>query len=47
MSVERYDVAIVGGGAAGVNAMKAARDLAASVALIDRGPLGGTCINLG
>ena len=47
VSVERYAVVIVGGGAAGINALKAARDLAATVALIERGPLGGTCINRG
>jgi dihydrolipoamide dehydrogenase len=47
VSIERYAVVIVGGGAAGINALKAARDLAAPVALIERGPLGGTCINRG
>jgi pyruvate/2-oxoglutarate dehydrogenase complex dihydrolipoamide dehydrogenase (E3) component len=47
VSVERYAVVIVGGGAAGINALKAARDLGASVALIERGPLGGSCINRG
>lgn len=45
--MDRYDVIIIGGGAAGINAMKTARDLGASVALLDRGPLGGTCINRG
>lgn len=45
--MDHYDVVIIGGGAAGINAMKAARDLGASVALLDRGPLGGTCINRG
>jgi pyruvate/2-oxoglutarate dehydrogenase complex dihydrolipoamide dehydrogenase (E3) component len=45
--MDRYDLVIVGGGAAGINAMTAARGLGASVALVDRGPLGGTCINRG
>jgi pyruvate/2-oxoglutarate dehydrogenase complex dihydrolipoamide dehydrogenase (E3) component len=44
---DRYDLVIVGGGAAGINAMKSARDLAATVALLDRGPLGGSCVNRG
>ena len=43
----RYYVVIIGGGAAGINALKAARDLGASVALVERGPLGGTCVNRG
>ncbi len=45
--VERYDLVIVGGGAAGINALKAAVTLTARVALVDRGPLGGTCVNRG
>ena len=45
--MDRYDVVIIGGGAAGINALKAARDLGASVALVERGPLGGTCVNRG
>lgn len=45
--MERYDLVIIGAGAAGINALKAARDLGATVALIERGPLGGTCINRG
>ena len=45
--MERYDLVIVGGGAAGINALKAAVTLTARVALIDRGPLGGTCVNRG
>lgn len=45
--MDRYDVVVVGGGAAGINAAKAALGLKARVALLDRGPLGGTCINRG
>ena len=37
----------IGGGAAGINALKAAASLNARVALVDRGPLGGTCVNWG
>jgi hypothetical protein len=46
-AVERYDLIIVGGGAAGINALKAAVAMKARVALVDRGPLGGTCVNRG
>jgi pyruvate/2-oxoglutarate dehydrogenase complex dihydrolipoamide dehydrogenase (E3) component len=45
--MERYDLVVLGGGAAGITAAKTAVALAASVALIDRGPLGGACINRG
>jgi pyruvate/2-oxoglutarate dehydrogenase complex dihydrolipoamide dehydrogenase (E3) component len=45
--VERYDLVVIGGGAAGINAAKTAVSLKARVALVDRGPLGGTCINRG
>jgi pyruvate/2-oxoglutarate dehydrogenase complex dihydrolipoamide dehydrogenase (E3) component len=47
IALERYDLVIVGGGAAGLNALKAAITLTARVALVDRGPLGGTCVNRG
>jgi glycerol-3-phosphate dehydrogenase len=47
IALERYDLIIVGGGAAGINALKAAVTLKAQVALVDRGPLGGTCVNRG
>jgi NADPH-dependent 2,4-dienoyl-CoA reductase/sulfur reductase-like enzyme len=46
-AVERYDMVVIGGGAAGINAAKTAASLKARVALVDRGPLGGTCINRG
>ncbi|TMQ24173.1 MAG: hypothetical protein E6K82_09360 [Candidatus Rokuibacteriota bacterium] len=42
-----YDLVVIGGGAAGINALKAAIALKARVALVDRGPLGGTCVNRG
>ena len=42
-----YDLIILGGGPAGVTAAQRARELGASVALIDRGPLGGACTNDG
>ena len=44
--MKNYDVIIVGSGAGAVIAEDAlAHGL--SVALVDRGPLGGTCLNLG
>ena len=45
--MERHDLVVIGGGAAGINAVKAALALKARVALVDRGPLGGTCVNRG
>ena len=45
--MDGYDLVVIGGGAAGINAAKAALNLKARVALIDRGPLGGACVNRG
>jgi pyruvate/2-oxoglutarate dehydrogenase complex dihydrolipoamide dehydrogenase (E3) component len=45
--MDRYDLLVLGGGAAGINALKAATNAGARIVLVDRGPLGGTCINRG
>lgn len=45
-----YDIVIIGYGAAGFSAMIKASELSegkASIALVGRGPLGGTCVNVG
>ena len=41
------DLIVIGGGPAGVTAALRARELGASVALIERGRMGGTCTNDG
>ncbi len=41
------DIIVIGGGPAGVTAALRARELGASVALVERGRLGGTCTNDG
>jgi len=41
---ESYDVVVVGAGSGGYAAARTARELGASVALVDTGPLGGLCI---
>jgi pyruvate/2-oxoglutarate dehydrogenase complex dihydrolipoamide dehydrogenase (E3) component len=40
----RYDLVVIGAGSGGYAAARTARDLGASVAIVDRGPLGGLCI---
>jgi pyruvate/2-oxoglutarate dehydrogenase complex dihydrolipoamide dehydrogenase (E3) component len=42
-----FQVVVIGGGPAGVTAALRARELGASVALIERGRMGGTCTNDG
>ncbi len=42
-----YDIVILGGGPAGVTAALRARELGATVALVERGNMGGTCTNDG
>jgi glutathione reductase (NADPH) len=45
--MERFDLVVIGAGAAGIAAAKTAAELGARVALADRGPLGGTSVNRG
>lgn len=47
MGDSMHDMVIVGGGPAGVTAALRARELGATVALIERGTMGGTCTNDG
>ncbi|MDD3988350.1 MAG: FAD-dependent oxidoreductase, partial [Candidatus Omnitrophica bacterium] len=42
-----YDLAIIGAGWAGFNACLRAKELNLKVALIEKGGVGGTCLNLG
>lgn len=45
--MERFEVVVIGGGPAGVTAALRVRELGASVALIERSRMGGTCTNDG
>ena len=42
-----FDLIVIGGGPAGVTAALRGRELGATVALIERGAMGGTCTNDG
>ena len=44
MNSFRYDLVVIGAGSGGYAAARTARDLGATVALVDHGPLGGLCI---
>jgi dihydrolipoamide dehydrogenase len=44
--MQEYDVIIIGSGA-GANLIEDALSHGKSVALVDKGPAGGTCLNLG
>jgi pyruvate/2-oxoglutarate dehydrogenase complex dihydrolipoamide dehydrogenase (E3) component len=44
VKTEQYDLVIVGAGSGGYAAARTARDLGATVAMVDPGPLGGLCI---
>ncbi|HEY3480033.1 MAG TPA: FAD-dependent oxidoreductase, partial [Streptomyces sp.] len=43
----RYDLAVIGSGGAGFAAAIAARTKGATVVMIERGTVGGTCVNTG
>lgn len=45
--MKEYDLIVVGGGAAAFSAMLKATELRASVAMVEKGVLGGTCVNVG
>ncbi len=42
-----FDMVVIGAGSGGVRAARVAANLGARVAIVERGPLGGTCVNLG
>jgi pyruvate/2-oxoglutarate dehydrogenase complex dihydrolipoamide dehydrogenase (E3) component len=44
VKAQTYDLVVVGAGSGGYAAARTARDLGASVVLVDHGPLGGLCI---
>ncbi|HER43553.1 MAG TPA: FAD-dependent oxidoreductase, partial [Candidatus Eisenbacteria bacterium] len=44
---KEYDLVVLGGGPAGYPAAIRASQLGASVCLVEKGPLGGTCLNWG
>jgi pyruvate/2-oxoglutarate dehydrogenase complex dihydrolipoamide dehydrogenase (E3) component len=46
-STEKYDLIVIGAGAAGSTAAETALSMGAKVALIERDKLGGTCLNYG
>jgi glutathione reductase (NADPH) len=47
MSVEQFDLVVIGGGSGGMAAARRAAKHGAKVALIEGGRLGGTCVNRG
>ena len=44
---ERYDLVVIGGGSGGLAHAQRAADYGASAAVVEKGPLGGTCVNVG
>ena len=44
---EKYDLIVIGGGSGGLAHAQRAAEYGASAAVIENGPLGGTCVNVG
>src|SRR5450432_1168363 len=44
---DRFDLVVIGGGSGGLAAAQRAAEYGARVALVESGPLGGTCVNVG
>ena len=44
---ERYDLLVIGGGSGGLAHAQRAAEYGAKAAVIEYGPLGGTCVNVG
>jgi glutathione reductase (NADPH) len=44
---EEFDLVVIGGGSGGLACAQRAADYGARVALVEPGPLGGTCVNVG
>jgi len=42
-----YDLIVIGGGTAGINALKTAHELGAKVAIVEQNNFAGTCLNTG
>lgn len=45
--MKEYDFVIIGGGAAGFSAAVKANELGVKTLLVNKGPIGGTCVNVG
>ncbi|KAK8759821.1 glutathione reductase, mitochondrial-like [Amblyomma americanum] len=45
--VRQFDYLVIGGGSGGIASARRAAEYGAKVALIEHGPLGGTCVNVG
>ncbi|RCN25304.1 pyridine nucleotide-disulfide oxidoreductase [Ancylostoma caninum] len=46
-TVREFDYLVIGGGSGGIASARRAREFGVSVALIEEGRLGGTCVNVG